>query len=197
MMFGPTCAAALQAKWRLTWERHTFPKRGIIGNVLLTSVNTDRSTRAGNSRRQTVLSQAERLALYGLPDFDEFQRAEFFAFTDAERALAERRKGRVERLQCLLQIGYFKAKNAFFNLSAHAVPAEDVTFLVERYLPGSPVALQPLTEYEQYAQRTEIAKLFGYRLWSGTDRAALVETAALLAKRDVTPTFVRSRRSGS
>ena len=29
----------------------------------------------------TVLSQAEMLALYGLPDFDEFQRAEYFAFT--------------------------------------------------------------------------------------------------------------------
>ena len=47
-----------------------------------------------------------------------------------------------------------------------------------------------MTAYEQYAQRTEIAKLFGYRLWSGTDRPALIETAALLARRDVTPTFV-------
>ena len=50
--------------------------------------------------------QAERLALYGLPDFDDFQRAEFFAFNEVERALAERRKGRVERLHCLLQMGH-------------------------------------------------------------------------------------------
>ena len=153
-------------------------------------MSTDKPARAGNSKRLTVLSQAERLALYGLPDFDRFQRAEFFAFTDAERAVAERRKGAAEHLHCLLQIGYFKAKNAFFKLSAQAVPAEDVAFLVERYFPGSPVALQPITEYEQYAQRTEIAKLFGYRLWSETDRPALVGTAALLARRDVTPTFV-------
>ena len=153
-------------------------------------MNPDRSTRAGTSKRLTVLSQAERLALYGLPDFDDFQRAEFFAFSKAERALAERRKGRVERLHCLLQMGYFKAKNAFFNLSAHEVPAEDVAFLVERYFPGSRVTLQPLTDYEQYAQRAEIAKLFGYRLWSGADRTALAETAASLARRDVTPTFV-------
>jgi hypothetical protein len=153
-------------------------------------VSTEEPTRAGNSRRLTVLSPAERLALYGLPDFDDFQRAEFFAFTDAERALAERRKGPVEHLHCLLQIGYFKAKNAFFNLSAQAVTPEDVAFLVERYLPGTPVTLQPLTEYEQYTQRAEIAKLFGYRLWSGTDRPTLVETAALLTRRDVTPTFV-------
>ncbi len=137
-----------------------------------------------------MLSQAERLALYGLPDFDEFQRAEYFAFADAERAVAERRKGPTEQLHCMLQIGYFKAKNAFFALSAQAVPAEDLSFLVERYFPGNPVVLKPVTAYEQYAQRTEIAKLFGYRLWSGTDQPALVETAALLARRDVTPTFV-------
>ena len=146
--------------------------------------------RAGNSRRLTVLSPAERLALYSLPDFDEFQRAEFFAFTAAERALAERRKGPVEQLHCMLQIGYFKAKNVFFTLSPQGVPAEDITFLAERYFPGNPVALRPVRANEQYAQRTEIAKLFGYRLWSGSDRRALVETAARLARRDVTPTFV-------
>jgi len=158
--------------------------------VSIDQLSIDQPTRAGNSKRLTVLSQAERLALYGLPDFDAFQRAEFFAFTDAERALAERRKGSVEHLHCLLQIGYFKAKKAFFNLSAPVVPAEDVAFLLARYFPGKPVTLQPLTEYEQYTQRAEIAKLFSYRLWSGTDRPALVETAALLTRRDVTPTFV-------
>ena len=137
-----------------------------------------------------MLSQAERLALYGLPDFDAFQRAEYFAFTGPERALAESRKGIAAQLHCMLQTGYFKAKNAFFTLSAPQVPAEDLAFLVERYFPGHPVALRPVTAYEQYAQRTEIAKLFGYRLWSGTDQPALIETAALLARRDVTPAFV-------
>ena len=76
-------------------------------------MQTDQPTRAGNSKRLTVLSQAERTALYSLPDFDDFQRADFFAMTEAERALADRRKGPVERLHCLLQIGYFKAKQAF------------------------------------------------------------------------------------
>jgi len=49
-------------------------------------LSTDQPTRAGNSRRLTVLSRAERLALYGLPDFDAFQRTEYFAFTSPERA---------------------------------------------------------------------------------------------------------------
>ena len=40
--------------------------------------------RADGSKRLTVLSEAERLALYGLPDFDDFQRAEFFALSAGE-----------------------------------------------------------------------------------------------------------------
>ena len=137
-----------------------------------------------------MLSPAERQALYGLPDFDDFQRAEFFAFTEAERALAERRKGPVEHLHCLLQIGYFKAKNAFFNFARKRCRPRTWPFWLNVTFPANSVTLQPLAEYEQYTQRAEIAKLFGYRLWSGTDRPTLVETAALLARRDVTPTFI-------
>lgn len=77
-------------------------------------MQTDQPTRAGNSKRLTVLSQAEHTALYGLPDFDDFQRAEFFAFTEVERAVADQRKWPVERLHCLLQLGYFKLLVAGF-----------------------------------------------------------------------------------
>lgn len=149
--------------------------------------------RADSSKRLTVLSEDEKLALYDLPDFDDFQRAEFFAFTDAEFAVADRRRGLVDRLHCLLQIGYFKAKKAFFSFSEHPVPAEDMAFLHEHYFPETPgnlITLPSLRRREHYAQRTEIAGLFGYRLWSEADRPALVDAAALLARRDVTPTFV-------
>lgn len=47
-------------------------------------MNTEHPRRAGPSRRLTVLSPAERLALYGAPDFDAFQRAEYFALTGPE-----------------------------------------------------------------------------------------------------------------
>ena len=153
-------------------------------------MQTDQPTRAGKSKRLTVLSQAERTALYGLPDFDDFQRAEFFAMTEAERAVVDRRKGTVERLHCLLQIGYFKAKQAFFNFEVQELPPEDIEFLLRRYFPRETVALRSLRQDERYAQRTEIVKLFSYRLWSEADRPTLIEMAALLARRDVTPTFI-------
>ena len=195
-MFGERSAARQLAWAHLRCEQPTYPKTGLIGKVLThfypteAQLQTDQPTRAGNSKRLTVLSPAERTALYGLPEFDDFQRADFFAMTEAERALADRRQGPVARLHCLLQIGYFKAKQAFFNFDAQDVSAEDIEFLVRRYFPRETVTLRPLRQDERYTQRTEIAKLFGYRLWSATDRPALVEMAALLARRDVKPTFI-------
>jgi Domain of unknown function (DUF4158) len=112
----------------------------------------------------TVLSEAEKLALYGLPVFDDFQRTEFFAMTEAERDLAFQRQGLIEQVYCLVQLGYFKAKQAFFRFSLEDVPSEDIDFLLVRYFPGQTLTMRQLRDYEYYAQRKEIADLFGY--WS-------------------------------
>jgi len=46
----------------------------------------------------TIVSEAERAALYGLPDFDDFQRAEYFTLTAEERTLAQSRVGLSEQI---------------------------------------------------------------------------------------------------
>lgn len=92
--------------------------------------------RSDRSKRLTILSETEKLVLYGLPAFDDFQRAEFFAMTAAELSLALRRNSLWAQVHCLLQIGYFKAKQAFFRFSPNDVPPEDITFLLLRYFPG-------------------------------------------------------------
>jgi hypothetical protein len=151
------------------------------------------SRRGDRNKRLTILSEAEKLALYGLPNFDDFQRIEFFALTDEERSLAFRRNGLLARIYCLLQIGYFKAKQAFFRFSLSDVPPDDIAFLLQRYFPGqAPILQQPLSAKEYYAQRKEIAALFGYRLWSDEDLPNLLNKASLLARMDVTPAFLLS-----
>ena len=146
--------------------------------------------RANNSKRLTVLSEAERLALYNLPDFDDFQRAEYLALSKDELALVLRRKDLPEQIHCLLQIGYFKAKQIFFRFSLQDVPPEDVAFALQRYFPGMTLVPRLVSQYEYYAQRNEIISLFGYRLWSKADRSIFVDRATQLARRDVAPTFI-------
>ena len=146
--------------------------------------------RGDPGKRLTILSKAEKLALYGLPDFDDFQRTELFAMTEAERALALQRRGLTQQVYCLLQLGYFKAKQTFFRFSLKDVPSEDVAFLLLRYFPGQALATRQLAYSEFCAQRKAIASLFGYRLWSDDDLPVLLEKATLLARTDVTAKFL-------
>lgn len=146
--------------------------------------------RGDTNKRLTILSEAEKTALYDLPAFDDFQRVDFLAMTDVERALALRRRGIVKQVYCLLQIGYFKAKQAFFQFTLDEVPPEDVTFLLQRYFPGQTLTAEPLLTSEYYVQRNKIVELFQYRLCSDDDIPALLNKAILLARTDVTPTFL-------
>ena len=146
--------------------------------------------RGDSNERLTILSEAEKTALYGIPDFDDFQRIEFFAMTEAERALALQRRGILKQAYCLLQIGYFKAKQAFFQFSLDNVPPEDVAFLLQRYFPEKTLMVEPLSAKEYYAQRREIVALFGYRVWTDNDLPTLRDKAKLLARTDVTPAFL-------
>ncbi len=143
-----------------------------------------------HNKNLTVLSAAEKQALYALPDFDDFQRAEYFALTDQELARVHQRKGIPEQVLCLLQVGYFKAKQAFFSFSLADVPQEDIDFLLQRYFPGTKPSLGPIRKAEYYVQRNDIIQLFGYRLWSDQYLPVLMTRAAQLALRDVTPSFI-------
>ncbi|MBX9798181.1 MAG: DUF4158 domain-containing protein, partial [Burkholderiaceae bacterium] len=122
--------------------------------------------RGDSNERLTILSEAEKTALYGIPEFDDFQRMEFFAMTEPERSLALQRRGILKQVYCLLQIGYFKAKQAFFQFSLDDVPQEDISFLLQRYFPDKTLTVASLTTKEYYAQRREIVTLFGCRLWT-------------------------------
>lgn len=146
--------------------------------------------RGDSNERLTILSETEKTALYGIPNFDDFQRVEFFALTDAERALVSQRKGVVKQIYCLLQIGYFKAKQAFFQFTLEEVQREDVAFVMQRYFPGQTLTAGALSTKEYYAQRREIAALFDYRLWTDHDLPTFNDKAKLLARADVAPAFL-------
>src|SRR5208283_1651296 len=80
----------------------------------------------------TVLSDAEQFALYGLPDFDDRQRLTYLSLSGPELALASSRPGLHAQVWCAVQIGYFKAKHAFFRFSWDDAQ-EDCTFVLARY----------------------------------------------------------------
>ncbi len=141
------------------------------------------------NERLAVLSEAEQEALYGLPDFDDAQRLEYLALTEAELALASSRSGMHAKVYCALQIGYFKAKHAFFRFDLDDVE-DDRTFVLSRYFHGKRFKRESITKHEHYAQREQIARLFGYQPWTSRVVPQLAQQVAQIVLRDVTPSFV-------
>lgn len=109
--------------------------------------------RGDTNERLTILSEAEKTALYGIPYFDDFQRIEFFAMTEAELSMALQRKGLLKQIYCLLQIGYFKARKACFQFFLDDVPPEDIAFLLQRYFPEKTLAAVTLLSSREYFTR--------------------------------------------
>ncbi|MMZ44866.1 Tn3 transposase DDE domain protein [compost metagenome] len=142
---------------------------------------------AGKSKRLSVLTDAEQFALYALPDFDEAQQLEFLSMSASELELATNRPGLQAQVCCALQIGYFKAKRAFFRFTLSDVES-DCAFVISRYFRHASPTL--VTNHEYYTQRKLIAELFGYSLWSGKFRQHLEQQAAQIVRRDATPGFV-------
>lgn len=137
----------------------------------------------------SVLSDAEQEALYGLPDFDDGQRLEFLSLSETELAFAGNRPSLPAQVYCFLQIGYFKAKHAFFRFDWNEVE-DDCTFVLSRYFHGETFERKPITKHEHYTQREGVSELFGYRLWTADFLPQLGQQATQAARRDMTPGFV-------
>ncbi|KKB60822.1 transposase, partial [Robbsia andropogonis] len=141
------------------------------------------------SERLAVLSVAEQEALYGLPDFDDAQRLDYLGLSESQLTLACSRNGLHHQVWCVLQIGYFKAKQTFSRFTWDEVP-DDLAFVLSRYFPGQ--AFEPLrvSRREHYTQRALITQLFDYRLWSSDFLGQLVGHAQQVVLRDISPGFI-------
>jgi TnpA family transposase len=137
----------------------------------------------------TVLSKAERAALYDLPDFDDAQRQEYLTFTEPEQQLIFSRPNIAAQIYCALQIGYFKAKESFFHFTHNEVK-EDIAFIMRCYFSVKRIAKIDISKHEHYVQCLKIAELYGYQRWSKNHTRALNDYLATIIKRDVTTGFI-------
>lgn len=144
---------------------------------------------ANPGKRLEVLSEAEQEALYGIPNFDEHQQLKYLALSENELALALSRPSPHTQVYCILQVGYFKAKRAFFMFDWEDVDA-DCDFVTSRYFPDQTIVLLHISKHERYLQHKGITALFEYQSWSSTQLPWMKSLAAQLVRRDVTPGFV-------
>lgn len=144
--------------------------------------------RASN-KQLILLSEAERAALYEIPDFNDIQRLHYFHFTPDEHVLMRSRGTLSAQIHCAIQLGYFKAKHRFFAFEWDEVQ-EDARFVMQEYFPGQIFHFIPITKHQYYDHCHKIAVHFGYTLWSKDLIPVLSAQAEQILRRDMSPQFM-------
>ena len=104
-----------------------------------------------------------------------------------------KRKTLKAQIYCALQVGYFKAKQWFFNFSWKKVPKQDLKFIIQNYFYKKKVNqnnIKPITKHEKYAQKIAITQLFNYKLWSKPFISLLQQQISQIIKKDGSPRFI-------
>ncbi len=117
--------------------------------------------------RLRILSDSEIDALYGRPRFTQEERDEYFSLAPAEKATLKQLRFINARINFILQLGYFKARNMFFVFDSQEV-GEDIRFIRDRYFPDLKNVDADITKVTRLKQQKLILKLYNYR---NADRA--------------------------
>lgn len=120
-----------------------------------------------NIKRIQLLSRTEVEELYALPDFNTYEQSLYFTLNRPERAALEQFRNTQTRIHFILQLGYFKAKQKFFNFSLDEV-SSDVQYIVATYYGDADASQFKGVLSRKYIrnQRQAILSLCDYRSWS-------------------------------
>jgi hypothetical protein len=145
-----------------------------------------------NSKNEhlTILSDAERSALYERPEYNNEQRLEYLNLTPEELQIALGRHNLSAQIYCILQFGYFKAVKMFFRITWEEADQKDVTFILQQYFQNQIFDPQVISKHEHYAQCDTISSFFGYRYWAKTIEQDLLAQAEKIIRRDMNPQFI-------
>ena len=88
---------------------------------------------SAQTNRLQILDKGEVYSLFARPEFTAEERLTYFSLSPIESA-ALSSLGANSRIYCILQLGYFKARQQFFTLDVHTVRA-DVAYIGQRYFP--------------------------------------------------------------
>ncbi len=136
-----------------------------------------------------ILSPDEINVLYGLPRFTQDEREQYFALTPSERAALEVLGSQKSRLYCILQMGYFKARQRFFKFRTGEVEA-DANYVQALYFPGLKQTDFTVNKETRVKQHDLILTLYDYRRCNKQDREQLAQKARHLARLFSYPIYI-------
>jgi len=117
-------------------------------------------------KRIHLLSTNEIADLYGRPEFNAGEQQLYFSLSKAELNALNQYTNTKTRVYFILQLGYFKAKQQFYNFD-YEEAVEDTQFILNMHFKDSKLKLSGrLSRDSTRSQKQTILFLFNYSDWS-------------------------------
>ena len=141
-------------------------------------------------KRLSILTKDEIEKLFGLPEFTHEDRLIYFSLNQAEKEVAYSHRSLRAKVNFILQLGYFKAKNMFFVFD-FCMAREDVQHILIKYFPeDNEIPEDDIPQRTRISIQKRILNLFGYHLCDQSTKAILQTKAIQLAKVSTKPIYI-------
>ncbi|MBX2823386.1 MAG: DUF4158 domain-containing protein, partial [Gammaproteobacteria bacterium] len=141
------------------------------------------------SDRLQILTPEEYELLWGLPQFSDSDRAIYFQLTPRDEGVLSRLRTPRSKAHFLLQLGYFRARQRFFQLDTDQVH-DDLSYVCRQYLDNAHITDLAVSLHTRFQHFGWITELFGYRMFARDDRVVLEQRALDAARISSRPLYV-------
>jgi|GEM_PF-7052765 len=117
------------------------------------------------NKRIRVLKDEEYQQTYGLPMFSREEQEWFFELTQQELSVLDTAATTETKIDAILQLGYFKAKQSFFAWTFNSVQS-DFDYIRHRYFDSVITTKSTIGRKAKYNNQQWVLSLFGYALFS-------------------------------
>ena len=141
------------------------------------------------TKRLKILEADEIEAVYGLPVFDDDDRAFYFALSPSEKGGLSQLHGPKSSIYYILQLGYFKARQQFFVFNLQQVVA-DAEYVQRTYFPDAALVDLNIAKVTRLKQQSLILELLQYRVCGQEERQQMRLQAQQMAQISSRPVYV-------
>jgi hypothetical protein len=132
--------------------------------------------------RLTILTQDEIDSLYTIPRLDDEERSFIFELDADDLAYLDTVENNVAcKINYILQLGYYRAINNFFQFSFVKVKT-DVEFIKQRYFLKEPFPKKKITKKQHYTNRCQVMAKYQLKDSDASFLKKLLKHAKMLAK---------------
>ena len=143
-----------------------------------------------NSKRISILKQSEIKELYEIPKFTDDERRWYFELHDNESKLLKFSGNTKTKADAILQLGYFKAKNQFFQYR-HDDVQSDINYILNQYFDDARIGRFRISREIKRKNQNRILNFLGYQYFKKTTHGEhLLTTARELSRVSVNPVFI-------